>query len=578
MKALILAAGLGTRLRPFTHTIPKPLFPVAGKPLLEIAIDNLIAAGCEALVINTHHLRERIEDFIAQHSYRIEIRTCFEPTILGTGGAIQNVADFWDHRPFLVVNADVFSTIDMAQLYAHHCAQSNPVTLALYDEPDINTVAVDSDGFITDFNDADESALSPGSRKLTFTGIQVLNPEILDYMPTATFSSSIDAFKKMMTAGKKIKAYIPENVYWNDIGTPGRYQHTNVHIMFPKAYQRAFSRTPATPPRQTRLKGDGSQRSWYRLEADGGSLIMADHGIQTGADTAEIDAFVNIGRHLHRSGIPVPRIYQDDRFSGLVFLEDLGDLALQAAVMRESDQKVIFTWYRAIIDILIDLSINGAADWDPAWAYQSRAYDKTLILDKECRYFVEAFANGYLRREDSFGAFEAEFKTLADKALQNPVTGLMHRDLQSRNIMRKENQFYLIDFQGARPGPLQYDLASLLIDPYVELPDAIQSRLLEDCTQKVVHRTGVAANDFRHGYRYCCLTRNLQMLGAFGYLTSVMQKTQFEGYIPAAVKRLASSLSDELGAEFPGLKDLVQEISADPRIREIQKKDVGVLE
>jgi NDP-sugar pyrophosphorylase family protein len=571
MKALILAAGLGTRLQPFTHTIPKPLFPVAGKPLLEIAIDNLIAAGCEALVINTHHLHERIEDFIAQLSYRIEIRTRYEPAILGTGGAIQNVADFWDHRPFMVVNADVFSTIDMQQLYARHCAHSHPVTLALYDEPDINTVTVDSDGFITDFNDADESALPSGSTKLTFTGIQVLDPEVLDYIPAATFSSSIDAFKKLTAAGKKIKAYIPETVYWNDIGTPERYQHTNLHILFPKAYQRAFSRAPSAPPREIRLKGDGSQRSWHRLGADGRSLIVADHGIQTGADTAEIDAFVNIGRHLYRCGIPVPRIYHDDRFSGLVFLEDLGDLDLQAAVQQEPDQQVIITWYQAVIDILIELNINAAANWNPAWAYQSRAYDKSLILEKECRYFIEAFANGYLHRGDSFGAHEAEFNGLADKALHNPVTGLMHRDLQSRNIMRKENQFYLIDFQGARPGPLQYDLASLLIDPYVELPDTIQSRLLDDCSQKVVQRTGVAADDFRHCYRYCCLTRNLQMLGAFGYLTNARQKTQFEGYIPVAVKRLASSLSGDLGAEFPGLKNLVQEINDDPRIREIKE-------
>jgi len=146
----------------------------------------------------------------------------------------------------------------------------------------------------------------------------------------------------------------------------------------------------------------------------------------------------------------------------------------------------------------------------------------------------------------------------------------MHRDLQSRNIMRKENQFYLIDFQGARQGPLQYDLASLLIDPYVELPDAIQSRLLEDCSQKVVQRTGVAADDFRQTYWYCCLTRNLQMLGAFGYLTSVMQKGQFEGYIPAAVKCLANRLSGELGAEFPGLKELVREIGREPKISAIR--------
>jgi NDP-sugar pyrophosphorylase family protein len=257
MKAMILAAGLGTRLQPYTHIIPKPLFPVAGKPLLGIAIDNLIAADCEALVINTHHLPERIENFIGQRSDDIEIQTRYEPTILGTGGAIQNVADFWDHGPFMVVNADIFSTIDLQQLYAYHRAHDHPVTLALYDEPGINTVAVNSDGFIIDFDDAAESALPPNASKLTFTGIQVLDPEILDYIPDATFSSSIDAFKAMMAAGKKISAYAPQKVFWNDIGTPERYRQTNIKLMFPQAYQQAYSSPPTKPPKQTQLNSRG---------------------------------------------------------------------------------------------------------------------------------------------------------------------------------------------------------------------------------------------------------------------------------------------------------------------------------
>jgi NDP-sugar pyrophosphorylase family protein len=570
MKAMILAAGLGTRLQPYTHTIPKPLFPVAGKPLLEIAIDNLIAAGCEALVINTHHLHERLEDFMAQRSDPIEIQTCYEPDILGTGGAIKNVVEFWDDRPFMVVNADIYSTIDLQQIYAYHCAHRHPITLALYDEPGINTVALDPDGFVTDFDDAADSARSPLTTKLTFTGIQVLDPEILDYIPPATFSSSIDAFKKMMAAGRKIKAYVPETAFWNDIGTPERYQQTMLAVMFPEAFQRAYSKSPTTPIKQTQLKGDGSQRRWYRLETEQHSLIMADHGIHTHEKTAEIDAFVNIGNHLFNSGIPVPQIYLHDRFSGLVFLQDLGDLDLQAAVRREPREKVTTTWYQAVIDIVVELSIGGVEEYDPAWAYQTPSYDKALILEKECRYFVEAFLNGYLGRQDSFEAYEAEFSVIADKALENPVIGLMHRDLQSRNIMRKKNQFYLIDFQGARLGPIQYDLASLLIDPYVELPEAVQSRLLDYCIDKIEQRTGMAEDKFRDCYRYCRLTRNLQMLGAFGYLTRVTQKTQFERYIPAAVKSLSTHLSDRVGAECPGLKGLAQEISTDPKIKDLQ--------
>ena len=567
---MILAAGLGTRLQPYTDTIPKALFPVGGKPLLDIAINNLIAAGCEALVINTHHLHERIEDFMAQRSDTIEIQTRHEPTILGTGGAIKNVDDFWDDRPFMVINADVFSTIDLKQVYAYHCRHSHPITLVLYDEPAVNTVTLDADGFVTGFGDTPDSVVSPPAANLTFTGIQVLDPEILDYIPAATFSSSIDAFKKMMAAGKKVKAYVPQKAFWNDIGTPGRYRQTVIEVMFPEAFQRAHARSLTRPFKQIELKGDGSQRRWYRLESDQRSLIMADHGIQTHEETAEIDAFVNIGRHLFRARLPVPQIYDYDRFAGLVFLEDLGDLDLQTAVDRQSDRKVTLVWYQTIIDILVEFSFGGAHEFDPVWAYQTPSYDKTLILEKECRYFMEAFLNGYLGRQDSFADYESEFNRIADKALENPMMGLMHRDFQSRNIMRKKDRFYLIDFQGARLGPLQYDLASLLIDPYVDLPQAIQSRLLDYCSGKVRQHNAMAEDKFRECFRYCCLTRNLQILGAFGYLARVLQKNHFERYIPTALKSLCTQLSGNIGAEFPGLKALAREISGDPKISAVR--------
>ncbi len=573
---MILAAGLGTRLQPYTHTIPKALFPVGGKPLLDIAINNLITAGCEALVINTHHLHERVQEFILQRSDAIEVHTRHEPVILGTGGGIKNVEDFWDDRPFMVINADVFSTIDFKRVYAFHGTHEHPITLALYDEPAINTVSLDGDGFVTGFGDDHDApsstaaAKAAGAAQLTFTGIQVLDPEILDYIPAGIFSSSIEAFKKMMAAGKKVKAYVPRESYWNDIGTPERYQQTVVEVMFPEAFQHAHAGSPAKPFNQVRLKGDGSQRRWYRLGVDQDSLIMADHGIQIHAETAEIDAFVNIGKHLFGAGLPVPQIYDYDRFAGLVFLEDLGNLDLQGAVQNEPDQKVIQAWYQSIIDILIEFSTGGAADFDPAWAYQTPSYDKDLILEKECRYFVEAFLNGYLGRVETFESYKSEFSRVADKALESPVIGLMHRDFQSRNIMCKKNRFYLIDFQGARLGPLQYDLASLLIDPYVDLAPALQARLLDYCSHKVRQHTGRGEDKFRECYRYCSLARNLQMLGAFGYLTRVMRKNQFERYIPAALRSLDRQLSGSSGEHFPGLRDLVQEIDADPKINDLR--------
>ena len=101
MKALILAAGFGTRLLPFTENLPKPLFPISKSPVLDITIQSLIDAGCTDIIINTHHLHLQIEKFTAKKSYPIPVNTVFEPEILGTGGAIKNLPSMFNIRQFI---------------------------------------------------------------------------------------------------------------------------------------------------------------------------------------------------------------------------------------------------------------------------------------------------------------------------------------------------------------------------------------------------------------------------------------------------------------------------------------------
>jgi aminoglycoside/choline kinase family phosphotransferase len=117
---------------------------------------------------------------------------------------------------------------------------------------------------------------------------------------------------------------------------------------------------------------------------------------------------------------------------------------------------------------------------------------------------------------------------------------------------------YFIDFQGGRIGPLQYDLASLLIDPYVELPHRIQNRLLDYSIKMLSATTAVDPDKFRICYSYCALTRNLQILGAFAYLSKVTGKKQFEQYIPAALQSLSLNLLTYGQDKFPALTVAVQ--------------------
>jgi NDP-sugar pyrophosphorylase family protein len=572
MKALILSAGLGTRLRPYTDHTPKPLFTICGRPLLDITITKLIEAGCESIMINTHHLHTQIEAFIAQQTYAIPIETRYEPHILGTGGAIINVKDFWNDHPFMVINADIVTTIDFRAVYDFHRQHGHLVTLVLADDPEFNSVITDANGFVARFHQPAGAPDRPTESALTFTGIQVLDREILKFIATEMPVSSIAAYTRMLAQGKDIKAYISHDADWKDIGTPERYKLTVFETMTQRTFQRVFPDNRIREASREHLKGDGSDRQWYRLKMGQKTMILVDHGIKESNRINEADAFVNIGRYLFDRGVPVPQIYEADTFAGYVFLEDLGSFDLQATVRQTDPFENVISLYQRVIHLLTKFSASGADQFDTAWCYQTSRYDKSLILEKECRYFVDAFLNTYLGLKIKYADLKKEFEYLAENALKHTVSGLMHRDFQSRNIMIKNDQVYFIDFQGARMGPIQYDLASLLIDPYVDLPQDIQTQLLAYAVERLQGRVKLNAANFKRCYRFCCLTRNLQILGAFGHLTRVKGKMHFEKYIPAAARTLEHNLKNHEYGKLPMLSALADTVIAHDQIKTLGRK------
>jgi aminoglycoside/choline kinase family phosphotransferase len=241
-------------------------------------------------------------------------------------------------------------------------------------------------------------------------------------------------------------------------------------------------------------------------------------------------------------------------------MEDLGDNNLQTLVKNTENQDSVVSHYKLLIRHIGKLSMDGGKDFDPAWTHQTASYSKDLIIEKECRYFVDAFLKGYLGMNIRFKYFEDEFRSLADKALKFSINGFMHRDMQSRNIMVKNNRFYFIDFQGGRLGPVQYDLASLLIDPYVGLSQPVQDILLKFGVKTLSPTIRIDPDKFLSCYQYCAVTRNLQILGAFGFLSRIKEKTYFEKYIPNAIKTLKYNLSSFGNTEFPNLTSIVREI------------------
>lgn len=558
MNAMILAAGLGTRLRPHTGHTPKPLFSINQRPVLDLTIEKLARIGCRRIIVNIHHLHQKISDHVAQGEYAVEITTRYEPEILGTGGAIANIADLWDDGTLLVINGDIVFDIDLAAVLKSHRCSGCPVTMVMHDHPSFNSVYVSSYDRVVSFD-----AAPPGDgphRKLAFTGIHALEHEVLDYLPSAGFAGIIDAYRRMRDSGHSINAHIVRNHYWQDIGTPDGYRSAALEIMAPEAFFEAFKHRPLSPPQCIGLHGDGSDRRWYRLCDGPRHLILADHGIRRDLNVQEVDAYVSIGTHLHRKGIAVPQIHLYDTFSGLVFVEDLGDTHLQRAVQGGTPETVA-SLYEQVIERWIDMALKGREGFDTAWTYQSASYDRTLILEKEARYFTEAFLQNYLGLTVTYDTLAAEFEQLADGAVAYGVTGFMHRDFQSRNIMLHADGIYFIDFQGGRLGPLQYDLASLLIDPYVALPYSLQQRLCTHCAAVLQNRHGIDGKQFLRGYPFCVVTRNLQILGAFAFLSRVKGKTVFKAYIPRALETLRHNLADIPSLELPILKRIVQQIA-----------------
>ncbi len=567
MKAIILCAGLGERLLPHTRLIPKPLFPINGTPLLDVTICRLIGAGCESIMINTHHLNNQIESFVQEKSYPIAVQTRFEECILDTGGAIKNLREFWGAEPVMVINGDILTDINISEVYLFHRSHRHPVTIVLQDFPQINTVLVDSNQNVMDFvsgasfeehQKTKHDCTGIPYKRLTFTGIHVISPEVHEFLPAANAFSIIDFYRTLIKEGRTVKAFIPKKAYWKDIGTPAQYKSAVLDELMPKAFRMAFSCEPSGFFATDHLAGDGSDRQWYRIQDQTHSLIVADHGINTSSDPCcEFNSYVLIGRHLYDKGIAVPRIYLDDFFSGLAIIEDVGDSHLQSLVLNAGEDEVLIL-YKMAIRLILDISVKGCIGFDPSWTYQTPVYDKKMILEKEARYFTEAYLKKYSGVETDFDELRDEFDLIAQRALNGGVTGLMHRDFQSRNIMVKDGRLYAIDFQGARFGPIQYDLASLLIDPYVNLSCKLQDELLEFCIQELSRVVSFDRMEFLNSYQYCRITRNLQILGAFGFLTLVKKKPHFKAYIPVAVKMLHQSLSKLPLKEFPELKNIVE--------------------
>jgi aminoglycoside/choline kinase family phosphotransferase len=303
----------------------------------------------------------------------------------------------------------------------------------------------------------------------------------------------------------------------------------------------------------TLLSPDGSQRLFYRLKGPDDRrilVILPPDGEENGFKEAESSWM--IGRHLYEHGVPVPKLYDFDHNSGRLFVEDLGDQRLYDLLQNAEEE--LLPWYQQVTSELVRMQVNAVQGFSSSWCWDTPCYDQQLMRERESGYFLQALCKDYLDVSFDQQKVEAECLLLARRAGYAPADFFLHRDFQSRNIMVKDGKIRIIDYQGGRRGPLAYDLASLLIDPYMGLTSSVQHKIKEFYLTRLQEHLSYDRQQFEQEYFLLALQRNLQILGAFAFLSQQRKKPFFSQFIEPALCSLNSLLAKPEADDYGALR------------------------
>ena len=309
------------------------------------------------------------------------------------------------------------------------------------------------------------------------------------------------------------------------------------------------------------IASDGSTRRFWRCQILDRSLcVVAAPSATTENECRESKAAWFIGNHLHSKGCAVPELFGWDEDSGMLLFEDLGDKRLHGLVTLgnglRADNREMVEMYRAVVKDLSHMQVAGAVDFNTDWCWDTKYYDKELMLNRESGYFLTAFWSDLLQQVVPNGVDE-EFQMIAGLAGKADSNYFLHRDFQSRNIMVHRGRHKFIDFQGGRLGPLGYDLASLLIDPYCALSYEVQEEILEIYLNQISAHLEIDRNTFINEYHALALQRNLQILGAFAFLSTVRKKSFFKAFIQPALLSAQVRLEQSIFSDIKVVKTMI---------------------
>ncbi len=522
-KALILAAGYGTRLRPFTCATPKPLLPVWGETMIDRVLGQLRERGVTDVVVNAHHLAGQIRAWAGKNGLRVS----YEPEILGSGGALNPLRDWIGDEAFWLVNSDIVveNAPDLGAAFDRIAAKDDVLGVCLATEQGPRTVEVEPESrFVTNWKSDEPGA----SSTYTYCGVAILKPRVLDYVPKCGASSIVAAYEKAMMEGRFMKVVTSDEMLWEDAGTIERYVELNRD-----GDENAFAEIPqlkATGARDFKfLSARGSERVFF--SCDRGIAILYDDG-----NRAENGLYAAQARWLKSKGVSVPEVVFDDPATKTLVLSHAG-----------SERKMSLEEYVKVVEALVRFNALGAADdlpkLLPAFDAETWKWERELFA-------THCLGTRFMRPMSD--AVRTELENVA-ALLEREPKALVHRDFQSTNVLWKNDALSFIDFQGMRLGPAAYDLASLVYDPYVTFTEG-ERRALVALYAKKCGREEIAKI-----LPYAAVQRLVQCLGAYGRLASVGQP-QFGKHVLSALVNLLDA-ADRAGLDAVGAlaEDLIAE-------------------
>lgn len=226
MKAMILAAGLGTRLRPLTESMPKPLVPIHQKPLITYTLRLLQKYRVQEVVINLHHQGEKFKNLLKTGAdWDMVIHYSEEPLILGTGGGLKKVQSYFTDETFIMINGDILVDINLDEVISFHRSKKAISTLVLREDPDAvkwGAVGIDPNHRIHQIRGRPWSSQGQLARRM-FSGIHVIEPEIFEHLRDGAESDIIESYINLISRGKVLSGYTMTG-YWMDIGTHEHYK------------------------------------------------------------------------------------------------------------------------------------------------------------------------------------------------------------------------------------------------------------------------------------------------------------------------------------------------------------------